>query len=158
MEQTRLPFHLIKTDSYLAIQAVSKNGKVSNMSNVVHIQLPDELILKFTHASQINQLDISSNDIPTKNMTQKSDKILFYVLFAVIAIVLLCILAVLIILKRYQNVKSDDDKFLEDPIDDLSVIGKKCALNKYDQFMLLLNTSARLSITQIKITFCAFPF
>jgi hypothetical protein len=58
-------------------------------------------------------------------MTQKSDKILFYVLFAVIAVVLLCILAVLIILKRYQNVKSDDDRFLEDPMDDLSVIGKK---------------------------------
>ena len=91
MEQTRLPFHLIKTDSYLAIQAVSKNGKVSNMSNVVHIQLPDELIFKFTHASQINQLDISSNDIPTKNMTQKFKIILFFVLFA---IVLLCILAV----------------------------------------------------------------
>ena len=54
LEQTRLPFHLIKTDSYLAIQAVSKNGKVSNMSNVVHIQLPDELIFKFTYASQIN--------------------------------------------------------------------------------------------------------
>ena len=63
-------------------------------------------------------------------MTQKSDKILFYVLFAVIAVVLLCILAVLIILKRYQNVKSDDDKFLEDPMDDLSVIGKNCALKK----------------------------
>jgi hypothetical protein len=50
---------------------------------------------------------------------------MFYVLFAVIAVVLLCILAVLIILKRYQNVKSDDDRFLEDPMDDLSVIGKK---------------------------------
>ena len=138
LEQTRLPFHLIKTDSYLAIQAVSKNGKVSNMSNVVHIQLPDELIFKFTHASQINQLDISSNDIPTKNMTQKSDKILFYVLFAVIAIVLICILAVLIILKRYQNVKSDDDKFLEDPMDDLSVIGKKRALKIMTSLELLL--------------------
>ena len=128
LEQTRLPFHLIKTDSYIAIRAVSKNGKVSNMSNVVHIQLPDELLLKFT-ASQINQ-EIS-DDIPTKNMTQKSDKILFYVLFAVIAVVLLCILAVLIILKRYQNVKADDDKFLEDPMDDLSVIGKNTVGQKF---------------------------
>ena len=74
LEQTRLPFHLIKTDSYLAIRAVSKSGKVSNMSNVVHIQLPDELLLKFTHASQINQLDISSDDIGKKHAFKKYDQ------------------------------------------------------------------------------------
>ena len=61
-----------------------QNGhqEIVNLLNAHNVTLP---------ASQINQLDIASNDIPTKNMTQKFKIILFYVLFA---IVLLCILAV----------------------------------------------------------------
>ena len=45
-------------------------------------------------------------------------------MFSIIAVLLLCILAVVVILKKYKGRKtsSETDEVLEDPMDDISVI------------------------------------
>ena len=120
LEKIPLEFKLIQKDSYIAVAAVSKSDKMGELSNVVHVKLPENI---FRETAPIYNSQAQNNHVHSEDISVKSDKVLFYVLFAIIAVVLICILAVLAILKKYRNVKNEDDQCLdEDPMDDISVI------------------------------------
>ena len=89
---------------------------MAEMSNVVHIKLPKKIQQQYLS-------DVTKEPIFNPELEKKSDKVLFYVLFSIIAVLMLCILAVVIILKKYRNAKQTDSEGSEnDPMDDLSVI------------------------------------
>ena len=71
---------------------------MAEMSNVVHIKLPKKIQQQYLS-------DVTKEPIFNPELEKKSDKVLFYVLFSIIAVLMLCILAVVIILKKYRNAK-----------------------------------------------------
>ena len=112
----KLNFSQVQRDCFLAIAAINSNGKMAEMSNVVHIKLPKKIQQQYLS-------DVTKEPIFNPELEKKSDKVLFYVLFSIIAVLMLCILAVVIILKKYRNAKQTDSEGSEnDPMDDLSVI------------------------------------
>ena len=119
LEKIPLSFDMIKKDSFIAVCAVNKMSKIGKLSNVVHVKLPE---LALRQATPLHSDKGAHENVYTENISKKSDKVLFYVLFAIIAAVLICIMAVLIIMKRYRNIKTEDDQGLEDPMDDMSII------------------------------------
>ena len=119
LEKIVIPFSQIQHDSFLAIAAVNKFDKMGELSNVVHIKLPQKFHQEGLYSGND---DVKKEHIPgaTDQDGKKSDKVLFYVLFSIIVVVLVSIIAVVLILKKYQG--SSKDTSSEDPMDDLSVI------------------------------------
>ena len=113
-ELLKLNFSQVQRDCFLAIAAINSNGKMAEMSNVVHVKLPKKI-------SQQYLSDVTKEPV-NQEVEKKSDKVLFYVLFSIIAVLMVCILAVVVILKKYRVANGTDSESDVDPLDDLSVI------------------------------------
>ena len=122
-EKFTMTFDQIEQDSFIAIAAINKYEKMSSLSNVVHVKLPHE---HFKH----DTLQYTSQDPSVKKeqlfhgKDKKSDKVLFYVLFGIIAVLLICIIAVVAILKKYQmkRKRKTNPGSQEDPLEDFDII------------------------------------
>ena len=94
-ELLKLNFSQVQRDCFLAIAAINSNGKMAEMSNVVHVKLPQRV-------SQHYLSEVTKEPIFNEEVEKKSDKVLFYVLFSIIAVLMVCILSVVVILKKYR--------------------------------------------------------
>ena len=79
-----------------------------------------------THNS-LKYIGQNNNDGPKKEQiedTKKSDEVLFYVLAGIISVILICIFAVILILKKYQIKEEKEYKKdnCEDPLEDFDII------------------------------------
>ena len=116
LERYDLKFEDIgKNDVYLAIAAVNNFKKMSELSNVVHIKLPYESTVQ-------ENLNWTQNEdyIQIEAPDRKSDKILFYVLFSIIAVLLVSILAIVAIMKKFSGKSSNSSN--QDPLEDFDII------------------------------------
>lgn len=116
VEKFDLNFEKFPQDSYLAIAAVNKHEKISELSNVVHVKLPSTF--KTDEPNKYTSQDSSVHIQPTE---KKSDKVLFYVLFSIVGVLLICILAIISIFKAYGKPSSVSGS-QEDPMEHFDII------------------------------------
>ena len=122
LEKHILTFDEIKKNSYLAIAAINKNQKMAVLSNVVHVEIP----LQSNSIHNPSPYTGKNQDVKKEKMSndngKKPDQILFYVLAGIISVVLICIGAVILILKKYQIRDENKRNNIEDPIEDFDII------------------------------------
>ena len=123
LEQFSINFKDFDQDSYLAIAAINKYNKMAELSNVVHVKLPSSYLNHDQPQHHKSQDVIKTPFDP--NLSKKSDKVLFYVLFSIIGVLLLSILAIVLIMKRFKVSKADNfssSSSQEDPMDHFDII------------------------------------
>ena len=94
------------------------------LPSILHLTLPSLGFFSPTHNS-LKYIGQNNIDGPKKEQiedTKKSDEVLFYVLAGIISVILICIFAVILILKKYQIKDENKSDNCEDPLEAFDII------------------------------------